>query len=94
MASQVKLNNIVYYICFSFDALCHLYFMLSVSCIHEQFSMKVCLSLIGKTIDCQCLTVKLCGTCVDLKEACCNMTSENYIMRNSVIFVLHLMFLL
>jgi hypothetical protein len=28
MASQVKLNNILYYTCFSFDTYCHLYFML------------------------------------------------------------------
>jgi len=30
--------------------------------------MKVGLLLVGKTIDCECLTIKLCGTCVDLKE--------------------------
>jgi len=56
--------------------------------------MTVGLSLIGKTVDCECLTVKLCEMCVDLKETCGNVTSENYIMGNSVICALHLMFLM
>jgi nitrite reductase/ring-hydroxylating ferredoxin subunit len=94
MASQVKLNNILYYVCFSFVTFCHVYFVLSVSCIHAQFSMKVGLLIIGKTIDCECLTIKLRGTYVDLKETCGNVTSENYVMGNSVICSLHVMFLM
>ena len=56
--------------------------------------MKDGLSFIGKTIDCECLTIKLCGTCVDLKETCGNVTLENYSMRNSIICALHPLFLI
>jgi len=52
--------------------------------------MKVGLSLIGETIDCECLMIKLCEMCVYLKETCGNVTLEIYIMRNSVICALHL----
>jgi len=80
MASQVKLNSILCCICFSFDTAVFIS-CFTISCILAQLSMKIGLSLIGKTIDCECLTIKLCGTCVDVKEACGNGTSENYIMR-------------
>jgi hypothetical protein len=91
MASQVKLNNIVYYICFSFDTYCHLYFMI-FSIMHTCTVVYESWSLTHEKDYRLWVPDKLCGTGVDLKETCGKVTSENYIMRNSVICAMHLMF--